>query len=143
MAKPTRLSKLGLGGKQNIRNADSTLTNRGDYSLRVVSFVPNLVASASPQASGVFIDPCIILNAGINTTTGEATGVTPTLECGFVGGSDSAVFAATTVNSDNTWIKVSGSGLVASQREELSFTLGSADWADFDGEIILTVLEAN
>ena len=129
MASPTRYGKLGFtANKDNPREAYMQI---GQVALPVV-------ASAAEQTTTyVFPSRCVIVGCYLDVETAEVTGLTKTLDVGL----DTAGAAVLGNNlSTAATGSVLGLGGVVADGDTLTYTLGSADWVEFEGQIILDLI---
>lgn len=142
MATPTRTSKQSVAYKKSLINSVGTVQNRGDYAMTTKAFVASVVASAVAQSTGVKLLPGMTYLIGQNITTEETTGLTKTISVGFVGGTGTELLNAASVAASG-FIPAATTVVAVDAEQELSYTLGSADWVEYDGEIIVHMLESN
>ena len=132
----TRLSNLGLSGRKG------TPQNQLDIKKQIVEIDLPVVASGAAQNTGVFLLPSQIVSAFIVVGTPETTGTTKTVSVGFVGGSGTELISAA---------DVSGAGITgaptapvnAPLSTEISYTLGSADFAELSARLVLELNYVN
>lgn len=148
---PTRFNEIGLAGKAPGNETQQTINgspgwqrdpeaSSDPYIRQYVIELPR-VASAAEQALAFEMPANAMAMRGfLRVRTAEATGTTPTLSVGVVGTPNniaSAISAAATglVALDDVPTDVSGL--------TLAYQLGSADWAEFEGEVVLEVLASD
>lgn len=89
-------------------------------------------------------DSSFVVRALLNVTTAEATGTTKTLNIGTnsAGTGDADGFFAG-VDVSTTGVKVGAGALVGAVAtdDEITITAGSADWADFEGNLYIYYIE--
>lgn len=142
MANPTRLTKLGIAGSERKNNSLDIIMNASDTAVTMKTFKPNIVASTAAQDTGIQALPGIGVVAYIKTTTPETTGTTKTLSIGLVGGAGTEFGTAEDVSAAGR-IVTTPSDPIVDTAANLTYSLGSNDWVEFDGEVILLLIEEN
>lgn len=128
----SRFNSIGVFGKKGTSN------NTSDPAITGLTIELPIVASASAQNTGVFLAPGQTINAFINVKAGEATGTTKTVSVGIAGGSGTEIIDAADVSS----VAIAGTHTQTNIQlaDEITYTLGSADFAELDAELILQVV---
>jgi hypothetical protein len=133
MANPSRLSKLGLSGKQG------TSVNVNDPYIKTVEFPVVAIASGAAQDSGV-LTPTLsmqVISAYLQVTTAEASAVTKTVDVGVT--SQGAVVLN---DADVSAIAADGTPVTAaldvSAGDTFTFTLAGADFAELEATCVVT-----
>lgn len=137
--KPTRLDKIGLAGKADLRNSNGILKNSGDWATRTIAFKPALVATTNVQSTGIRVGPGLALNSIFYIETAGA-GTTPTITVGTTS-SPAAFSNATDISVTTGFLPATSPTSVVDANEEVVYSFGSADIVDFDGEIVVTFIE--
>lgn len=138
MVAKSRFGAVGTAGKPG-NSADSGSENRGDYFVQTITFTPTIVASTAAQATGKILPTgAKVIDTTINVFTAEATGLTKTLSVGNSGAATSIINAASVAATG----MVDGGtiGTPVQSGNEITYSLGSADWAEFDGEVVIRYL---
>ena len=132
----------GQGGAQNYRTetveggGGKNPDNVTQPAIKTVVVPITAVASAAAQSTGVFLPATVYaVRAYLNVITAEVTGITKTVDVGTNSTGDSvlnnaSVAATGLVGALNTNVLDGG--------EEITYTLGSADYAELDAELVLT-----
>lgn len=130
----TRFSKIGLSGRK-------TEDSKSDAYQQAFEIKTPIVASTATQTTTVQLpSKCVIEASFLNVITAELTGLTKTIDVGLSLGGSTDIAAGQSV-ADAGLFALSG-GQPASQ-DFVTYTLGSADFAEFEGEIILRVTAVN
>ena len=137
MANPSRFRKIGLTGRS------SASTNTLDSSLQTFEAPVTIVASTAEQDTGITLPAQgIVIGASVRVETAEATGLTKTIDVGITSNAD-AIIDGASVSAVGTVGKTAGAGELASVScagSNITYALGSADFAELDATILVTVL---
>jgi len=136
MATPkTRYDAIGTAG----RKGGESNTGYSDPAIKTVVEPITIVASTAEQDTGfTFPSRAAVISAKINVRTEETTGTTKTVDVGITGDPDAILDGA-----DVSAATLVGSPLDAGlSGTNLTYALGSADFAELDAEIIVTYLVA-
>lgn len=135
MANPTRFTKVGYtkGGKFG--------ENVGDYYTRTYTAPVTLVASAAEQDTGIQLPPGVVLGTSIKVNTAEVTGLTKEVDVGVSG--VSSTYLATNLNVSATGFKPAIPGQAIDTAANLTYTLGSADFAELEAEIVVYMIASD
>ena len=132
---------LSLANKEDVTGASTSPISTKYYERQFIIRLP-IVASASAQAiaytsiEGWPTKFARVMNTAINVITAEATGTTKTVSLGYAG----ATTAFVNAQSVATATGIAGAGAVVNlAATNLSYTLGSNNFADAVLEAILTV----
>lgn len=138
MVAKSRFIAVGTSGRTGVAS-DPSSSNRGDYFRQTITFTPTVVASAAEQTVNfTFPTGAQILHATINVFTPEVTGLTKTISVGVVG-MGSAIISGRSVAVAG--IVTGGAlGTPVQSGNQLTYTLGSADFVELDCEIIIDYL---
>ena len=141
----SRLSNLGLQGSFNQRDNQTNTTNTADTFIKTFEIPLTRVASGAAQTTVVEAGTkwLQIISAAIVVDVAEVTGTTKTISIG-IGGAAANVMAATSVAATGAV----GSPVVAAipvttTNNKFTYTLGSANFAEFQGRAIVTAICAN
>lgn len=136
MASPTRFNRVGLSGRKD------TASNQKDTFLQTFEFDIEAVASGAAQDSGVKVPAGIVqaLSAYIDVDTAEATGTTKTVSVGVGGAGNNLLNGASVASTGGVGTPVAAAINTTSSNNELTFTLGSADFAELSGRVVVTLL---
>jgi len=141
----SRLTNLGLQGSLGQRDNQTNTTNTADTFIKTFEIPLTRVASAAAQTTVVEAGTkwLQIISAVIVVDVAEATGTTKTISVG-IGGAAANVMAATSVAATGAV----GSPVVAAipvttANNKFTYTLGSANFAEFQGRAIVTAICAN
>ena len=124
----TRVNALGLSGNNS----------KYDTAKAIIEIDLSIQASASPINSNIFLTYGQILSAWIYTKTPETTGAVKTVSVGIAGGTGAELINAGSVSSAG----INGSTtipLTTNLADEITYTLGSADFAELDATLVLEV----
>lgn len=143
MSIASRLKSLGLAGRKG------ALNNQGVSDPYIQQFVipVTLVASTAEQDTG-FVMPVRAseLHVGVNVITEEATGTFKTIDVGVVGSPD-ALIDDGSVDAKGFIGATGGAGEQPSpvdlSGKTIAYALGSADFAELEAEIVITVIGAS
>lgn len=136
MASPSRYNRVGFSGSKN------NTTNQKDTFVETFEFDVAAVASGTAQDSGVKVPAGIVqcLSAYIDVETAEVTGTTKTVAVG-VGGAGNNLLAATSVAATGgVGTPVAAAINTTTSNNEITFTLGSANFAELAGRVVVTLL---
>lgn len=142
MANPSRLDKIGISGKKNTANSLGIVSNESDVAMVVKTFKPEIVASTAAQDTGIEVLPGAGVVAYIKVNTPETTGTTKTLSVGLLGGAGTEFATTDSVAAAGRIATTPSDGLVDTAAN-LTYTLGSADFAELDCEVIILLIEEN
>jgi len=114
--------------------------NRGRWFKKTVTFKPAIVVSTLPAFSGVFLPRrAMIERVYLDTKVAEVTGLTKTINVGVEG--ISSLLTGTPVSTDSVQLAdIKDTSLAAINTDgiiQITYTLGSDDWVEFDAEIIV------
>ena len=124
----TRVNALGLSGNNS----------KYDTVKAIIEIDLSIQTSASPINSNIFLNFGQILSAWIYTKTPESTGTVKTVSVGIAGGTGTELINAGSVSSAG----INGSTtipLTTNLADEITYTLGSADFAELDATLVLEV----
>jgi hypothetical protein len=124
----TRLNAVGLSGNKS----------KYDTVKAIIEIDLNIVASAAAQNTNVFLTYGQIISAWVYTKTPETTGAVKTVSVGIAGGSGTELINAGSVSGAG----INGSTtipLTTNLADEITYTLGSADFAELDATLVLEV----
>lgn len=124
----TRLDAVGLSGNES----------KYDTVKAIIEIDLNIEASASPINTNVFLTYGQILSAWVYTKTPETTGAVKTVSVGIAGGTGTELINAASVSGAG----INGSvsiPLTTNLADEITYTLGSADFAEIDATLVLEV----
>jgi hypothetical protein len=124
----TRVNALGLSGNNS----------KYDTVKAIIEIDLSIQASASPINSNIFLTYGQILSAWIYTKTPETTGAVKTVSVGIAGGTGTELINAGSVSSAG----INGSTtipLTTNLADEITYTLGSADFAELEATLVLEV----
>ncbi len=150
---PTRFNDLGLAGRKPGNNAGTEQREPGTLSdpflQQFVMAIP-IVASVAEQVSSIVLpDEAVMIGGFLRVITAEATGGTQTLDIGIDGVGAAILGAAIATDAAGAIpITVAASlpipvtPTVEVSGGTLTYTLGSDDWVEFEGELVLMVLAA-
>lgn len=128
----TRLSNLGLSGRKG------TSQNQLDIKKQIIEIDLPVVASGAAQNTGVIFTDAQVLSAFIYVQTKEDTGLTKTVSVGFAGGTGTELLSAADV-SDKGITGAYSSAVNIPLGTEITYTLGSADFAELKARLVLEV----
>lgn len=137
----TRFNKIGLSGRLGEKSDTGLILNRGDYTFKIVSFVPKIVASTAAQDTGISINPGAKFNSFVRILTAESTGTTKTIDVGLVGGSSTALIDG--ANVAGVGVVAQNNAAPVGQTRNVSYSLGSANFAELDCEVVILFVEEN
>jgi len=133
----TRLNSLGLSGRKSDEN-------RSDFVMQNVVVPLSAQPTASPIATGIFLpEGSVVLHAVQRVFVAEVTGTTKTVTVDR-GGDD--IITTSSVASTGTGGPAlaapvpSGTYGNSGTTDEINVTLGSADFAELEGEVVLNCL---
>ena len=147
---PQRFNEVGLAGRAPGRDVVTPNGSPGfqrdpeassdPYVRQYVVELPRVASAAEQALAFVMPDNAVAMRGFLRVRTAEVTGTTPTINIGFTGtpagiASALAAGAVALVPLDAVPVDVSG--------ETLAYQLGSADWAEFEGEMVLEVLASD
>jgi hypothetical protein len=124
----TRLDAVGLSGNESKYDTVKT----------IIEIDLNIKASASPINTNTFLTYGQILSAWVYTKTPETTGAIKTVSVGIAGGTGTELINAASVSGAG----INGSAsipLTINLADEITYTLGSADFAELDATLVLEV----
>ena len=140
MGVATRYNEVGLAGR-NPGNAATDQRDQGTSSdpflRQFVIEIPRVASAAEQTLDFTMPANAIGVSGFLRVRTAEATGTTPTVDIGdSVGGATSlasalAAGAVANVPLETPNVNLSGAAL--------TYTLGSADFAEFEGELVLLI----
>ncbi len=131
----SRFNSIGLSGRKDVAS------NRSDAFKQIIEIPITLVASATEQSTGVILPTrCVVTSTIVNVFTAEATGATKTIDVGLLAGGGADL--ANDVSVATTGFVVGESGVVGSG-DEVTYTLGSADYAELEAVILLEITAAD
>ncbi len=131
----SRFNSIGLSGRKDVAS------NRSDAFKQIIEIPITLVASATEQSTGVILPTrCVVTSTIVNVFTAEATGTTKTIDVGLLAGGGADL--ANDVSVASTGFVVGESGVVGSG-DEVTYTLGSADYAELEAVILLEITAAD
>ena len=134
MASPSRFTKLGTSGRSGATGKSDAFQKT--YELRVP-----VVASGAEQTIDITFPNRAVLDIGmLNVFVAEVTGTTKTMNIGTDATNASSIESAISTATVGTQ-HITG-GLVLSN-DKITYTLGSADWVEFEGEIVIRVLASD
>lgn len=135
MAAPARFNRVGFSGsKDTSRNQKDTFTETFEFDLAVV-------ASTDPQDSGVKVPAGIVqaVSAYIDVEAAEATGTTKTVSVGVGGSANNILNGASVAAVGGVGTPVAAAINTTTANNELTFSLGSADFAELAGRVVVTL----
>ena len=145
---PTRFTELGLAGKppgSTDSDQRSALSTSDPFLKQYVINLP-VVASAAEQTissgAGATADlpaHAVVLSGYLRVITAEVTGGTPTLNIGTLAGAGTELGSALAAGSIAD-VPFENTVPIAISGDSLTYTLGSADWVEFVGELVLLVM---
>ena len=141
----SRLNNLGLQGSFNQRDNQTNTTNTQDTFVKTFEIPLPRVASAATQTTVVEAGSkwLQVISAVIVVDVAETTAVTKTISIG-IGGSAVNVMAATSVAATGAvGTPVESAINVTTANNKFTYTLGGADFAQFQGRAIVTAICAN
>ena len=129
----TRYTAIGLFGRKGEDQNEFDAFEAG------ATYQIPLVASAAAQNTGIFLSPGQILNAFVYVKTPEVTGAVKTISLGIAGGTGTELLSAGDVSS----VQVVGGDvpLDVQLSDEITYTLGSADFAELEASLVLKVIQ--
>lgn len=134
MTSPTRFTAVGTSGRKN-------QSSKSDAYQRTFELRTPIVASTSTQTISVQLPAiCVLDGVYLNVINAEVTGVTKTIDVGLSLSGPTAIAAGASVASAGLF-PLSG-GQDGSQ-DFITYTLGSADFVEFEGELIVRVTAVN
>lgn len=128
----TRYDGVGLMGRKGTDFNPIDIVNSG-----ATKAIP-LVASGAAQILDLDLPGCQVTNCYLYVRVPESTGTTPTVSIGFSGGSGTELLGATTVSSAGVVGSYSGN-VAVNILEEVTYTLGSADFAELEAYLVLQI----
>lgn len=136
MAAPTRFTRVGFSGRKD------TASNQKDTFLQTFEFDLAIAAAITAQNSGVTVPVGIVqvVSAYIDVETAEATGLTKTVSVGVGGTANNILNAASVAAVGGVGTPVAAAINTTSSNNELTFSLGSADFAELEGRVVVTLL---
>lgn len=136
MAAPTRFSRVGFSGRKD------TTSNQKDTFLQTFEFDLAIAASTDAQDSGVKVPAGIVqvVSAYIDVATVEATGTTKTVSVGVGGAGNNILNGASVAAVGGVGTPVAAAINTTTANNEMTFTLGSADFAELAGRVVVTLL---
>lgn len=136
MAAPTRFKRVGFSGSKD------TTSNQKDTFAQTFEFDLAVVASTTAQNSGVKVPAGIVqaVSAYIDVETAEATGTTKTVSVGVGGAGNNILNGASVAATGGVGTPVAAAINTTSANNELTFSLGSADFAELAGRVVVTLL---
>ena len=148
---PQRFNEVGLAGREAGSAAQGTIngtpgrqrdagTSSDPYVRQYVIELPRVASAAEQALSFEMPANAVAMRGFLRVRVAEATGSTPTLNVG-VAGTPAAIASALAAGATGLVpldaVPVDVSGLT------LAYQLGSADWAEFEGEVVLEVLASD
>jgi len=124
----TRLNAVGLSGNKS----------KYDTVKAIIEIDLPVVASGAVQNTGVFLTIGQILSAWVYIKTPETTGTTKTVSVGIAGGAGTELISAGDVSGAGV-VGSSSIPLTTNLADEITYTLGSADFAELDATLVLEV----
>jgi len=127
------------GRKGSVQEPNKPNANRGRWFQKTLTFTPPLVPNITSQRAGVFLPAhAVVTNVFINVITPESTGATPLLDIGTVANATTALVPNANVSSAGLINPTPGSAReINTANDEVTYTLGSNDWVEFDGEVVI------
>lgn len=148
----SRQNDIGLAGRKPGAGFQGTIdgsqgrqrdagTTSDPYLRQYVVSLP-VVASAAEQTLAFQMPANALGVTGfLRVVTAEVTGGTPTLDIGDSVGGSTSIAAALAAGAVGV-VPLTTPGVVLSGAD-LTYTLGSADWVEFVGELVLTVIASD
>lgn len=134
MSSPTRFTKIGTSG-------GSGKTGKSDAYQQTFEIATPIVATTATQTTTIQLPSvCVIEAAFLHVINAEVTGLTKTIDIGLSLGGSTDIAASQSV-SDAGLFALSG-GVTASQ-DFVTYTLGSADFVEFEGELVVRATAVN
>ena len=129
----SRINSLGLQGRTGVS------TNTKDSFIKTYEFPITIVASTSAQSLGVVAPKSVqAISAYIIVDAAEVTGATKTVSVGVVGAAASFLSAIDVSSTGAVGTPVTAA-LDNTAGATFAYTLGSADFAELDATVVLTV----
>jgi hypothetical protein len=130
----TRYGRLSMSGRPEVGNT-------GDYFREHLVIQLPRVASAAATGTGVVLPANTnVVGAHLRILTAEATGTTTTVDIGTDTAGD-AIFNDQSVAA--TGFFPASLPPVAASGAEITYTLGSADYAEFEAELLIEIIASD
>ena len=131
----SRFTSIGFSGRKD------QVSNRSDAFKQIIEIPITLVASGAEQSTGVTLPTrCVVTSTIVNVFTAEATGTTTTIDVGLLAGGGADLADDVSVAATGF---VAGISDVVGSGDEVTYTLGSADYAELDAVILLEITAAD
>ena len=141
----TRFNSVGLQGGRSARDSATNSVNTADTFIKTFEIPLPRVASGALQTTNIEAGTrwLQVLSAVIVVDVAEVTAVTKTISIG-IGGAAASVMAATSVAATGAvGSPVLPAINVTAANNKFTYTLGGADFAQFQGRAIVTAVCAN
>lgn len=141
----TRFNNVSLQGAFDQRDNQTNTTNKSDTFIKTFEIPLPRVASAAAQTTVVEAGTrwLQVISAVIVVDVAEVTAVAKTISIG-IGGAAANVMAATSVAATGAvGTPVENAINVTTANNKFTYTLGGADFAQFQGRAIVTAICAN
>lgn len=141
----TRFNNVSLQGAFQQRDNQTNATNTADTFIKTFEIPLPRVASAAAQTTVVEAGTkwLQILSAVIVVDVAEVTGTTKTISVGIGAGAANVLAATSVAAATVVGTPVTAAIPVTSSTNKFTYTLGSANFAEFQGRAIVTAICAS